>query len=63
MLSCAVEGLAFFDESLSVLSVAARLLERSEVGGVEEVAPEEVALAPLAVVGSVALPWLEPVDS
>ena len=64
ILSCAVDGVVFFDESVFRSAVAFRLLEESEVeGGVETVAPEEVALAPLAVVVPVALPWLVPVDS
>ena len=48
----------FFEESVLRSVVAFRLLEESEVdGGVEAVAPVEVALAP------VALPWLVPVES
>ena len=63
MLSCAVDGVVLFDELVFGSAVAFRLLEESEVGGVETVASEEVALAPLVAVGSVALPWLEPVES
>ena len=58
MLSCAVDGVDFFEELGARSVVAFLLLEESEVeGGLEAVASVEVAVAP------VALPWLAPVES